>query len=607
MTGAYFRRRQHAMPQKVAAFFLAFVASLAAADPAPLPSQPGELPAASTTADTRTGSSGKTPLQRQPVAAPEAVDLDAAADITISPRSNEFRRELLDHRAKTVDWWLAATAIFLTLFGTLFGIVVAVAGYLSFKRFREIEAEARENVKSCRIYTEEAGKLVGKIKERRDEVESIAKELTAKVVDNDPDEARRAADSVQENPTASPIFLAIADTVQLQQQGNIEKAIEIWHAVAVISEGSDKELSAQAWFSVGYLSQEYKKNSLETAIHAYDQAIRSKSDFSEAYNNRGNAKSSLGRHEEAIADYDEAIRLKSDNAEAYYNRGVTKNNLGRHEEAIADYNETIRLKSDNAEAYNNRGVTKNNLGRHEEAIADYDEAIRLKSDDAEAYNNRGNAKSDLGRHGEAIADYDEAIRLKSDYAEAYNNRGIAKKNLGRHEEAIADYDEAIRLKSEYAKVYYNRGNAKNNLGRHEEAIADYDEAIRLKFDYAEAYNNRGNAKNNLGRHEEAIADYDEVIRLKPDLVEVYNNRGNAKNDLSRHEEAIADYDEVIRLKPDSVKAYYNRGNANAFLNRIDEARQDFETAIILARNAGDETLASDAERALKKLSDEQDP
>ena len=121
-----------------------------------------------------------------------------------------------------------------------------------------------------------------------------------------------------------------------------------------------------------------------------------------------------------------------------------------------------------------------------------------------------------------------------------------------------------------------------------------------------AYNNRGVAKNNLGRHEEAIADYDEAIRLNPDYDYAYNNRGVAKKNLGRHEEAITDYDEAIRLKPDYAMIYNNRGKANITLNRMDKARRDFETAITLARNTGNETLASDAERALKELSDEQD-
>ena len=384
MTGAYFRRRQHAMAQKVAAFFLAFMASLAAADPPPPPSQPGELPVAGTTADTRIGSPGNAPLKRQPVAMQESAGPGVTVDVEILRRFNELRRELLDHRAKTVDWWLAATAIFLTLLG----IVTVIAGYLSFKRFREIEAEARGNVESSRKYAEEARNLVGEIKERRDEVNSLVEGMTAEDVQNDPDEAQRAAKNVRKDPSSSPISQAVAAAVLFQRQGKIEEALEKWRAIAIISEGSDKELAAQAWFSVGYLSQRHKTNAHETAIDAYDEAIRLKPDYATAYSNRGVAKNDLGRHDEAIADYDEAIRLKSDYAEAYSNRGNAKSGLGRHDEAIADHDNAIRLKSDYATAYNNRGVTKSDLGRHEEAIADYDEAIHLKPDSAEAYSNR---------------------------------------------------------------------------------------------------------------------------------------------------------------------------------------------------------------------------
>ena len=95
--------------------------------------------------------------------------------------------------------------------------------------------------------------------------------------------------------------------------------------------------------------------------------------------------------------------------------------------------------------------------------------------------------------------------------------------------------------------------------------------------------------------------------MKPDYAEAYNNRGSAKNDLGRRDEALTDYNEAIRLRPDLAVAYNSRGKMNALLNRTDEARRDFETAVSLARNAGNEALANNAEHALKILSGEQDP
>ena len=308
MTSARSRRRRHAMARKIAAFVLAFMVSIVAADSAPLASRSAESPKAATTADARTGSPGNVPSQRQRAAAPETAGPNVAADIEISRRFNDLRRELLDGRTKTVDWWLTATAIFLTLLG----IIAVVAGYLSFKRFREIEAEARGNVESSRKHAEEARNLVGEIKVRRDEAASLLKGLTAEAVHDDPAKAGRTAESVQGDPTASSIDQAVAAAVLLQREGSIEEAIEKWRAVAVVSEMTDNELSAHAWFSVGYLSQEYKKGTPETVIDAYDKAIRLKPGYPEAYNNRGVAKNNLGRHEEALADYDAAIRLTPD-------------------------------------------------------------------------------------------------------------------------------------------------------------------------------------------------------------------------------------------------------------------------------------------------------
>ena len=364
------------------------------------------------------------------------VQKDTATDVEISRRFNELRRELLDDRAKTINWWLGGAAIFLSLFG----IVAVIAGYFSFERFREIETEAIEYMESSRKHAEDARNLVGEIKADREQAALLVEGLTAKTANDNPSKARKAAESVQEDPSATPISQAIAAALLLQQQGNIEKAIEKWRAIANVMDGINKEAGARAWFSIGYLLYNNKRNDLETVIDAYNEAIRLKPDYVEAYNNRGTVKSDLGQHKEAIADYDEAIRQIPNFLEAYYNRGNSKKDIGRHEEAIADYDQAIRLNSNFSAAYNNRGFVKHSLGRYEEAIADYDQAIRLNSNFSAAYNNRGFVKHSLGRYEEAIADYDQAVRLNSNDAAAYNNRGLVKHNLGRYEEAIADYD-----------------------------------------------------------------------------------------------------------------------------------------------------------------------
>ena len=50
------------------------------------------------------------------------------------------------------------------------------------------------------------------------------------------------------NPDASLVDKAITDAISLQQQGEHKDAIEKWRAIAQISEESDDELAARAWF-----------------------------------------------------------------------------------------------------------------------------------------------------------------------------------------------------------------------------------------------------------------------------------------------------------------------------------------------------------------------
>ncbi len=55
----------------------------------------------------------------------------------------------------------------------------------------------------------------------------------------------------------------------------------------------------------------------DRAIRDYDQAIRLKPDYANAFNNRGNAYADKGEYDRAISDYDQAIRLKPDYAGPY--------------------------------------------------------------------------------------------------------------------------------------------------------------------------------------------------------------------------------------------------------------------------------------------------
>ena len=352
----------------------------------------------------------------EPAAAPPKPAISPTTEVEIQRRFNELKRELLDNRADSIEWWLAVVAIVLTFFG----IVVAIGGFFGIRIFREIVVDARKSA-------EDAKGLVEEIEKNREISENIVGQLTIILSSQEEDSEE---DSKEQ-------------TVEFQEQGSKNEIIEAWRRIAKVAEGSDNNLAARAWFSIGYLLRQQQK--YEEAIDACSEAIRLKPDLARAYNNRGSAKRQLNQYEDAIADYDEAIRLDSNYARAYNNRGSAKRQLRQYEDAIADCDEAIRLNPNYAFAYNNRGNTKRRLGQFEDAITDYDKAIRLKPDLARAYNNRGSAKRRLGQYEDAIADCYEAIRLDPDYARAYYNRGLAHLALDNKIAARSDFEKARDL------------------------------------------------------------------------------------------------------------------------------------------------------------------
>ena len=118
--------------------------------------------------------------------------------------------------------------------------------------------------------------------------------------------------------------------------------------------------------------------------------------------------------EEAMKDYDEAVKLDPRCTEAYNNRGLAKSHMGKHEEAIKDFDQALESDPKTAVAYHSRGITKAEMGRCQEAVEDFSEAIRLKSDEAEFYSNRGksNKKLELGNTKKSEKDFAKARKLK---------------------------------------------------------------------------------------------------------------------------------------------------------------------------------------------------
>jgi len=138
----------------------------------------------------------------------------------------------------------------------------------------------------------------------------------------------------------------------------------------------------------------------QTAVHAYDEAIRHNPDYARAYSNKAAALSSLGEHEESLKVCTKAVKL--------YEAG-----------RVSSVDDAAFRKSGGFEglcaSYCNMVENLNALERFEEAKAYVESARRLNKDHPIILYNFGNTLLKLNQQEAAIAMFDSVIDAGSEY------------------------------------------------------------------------------------------------------------------------------------------------------------------------------------------------
>lgn len=238
------------------------------------------------------------------------------------------------------------------------------------------------------------------------------------------------------------------------------------------------------WFYLG--SELLQAQAWGPAVSAFQEAIRLKPDYADAWSGLAVGHMGLGQDAQAIPFFREALRLKP-GAEAWGNLGQAYHMGRQWMQAIAAYREALRLKPDNATNWKDLGGAYGMVGQHAEAVAAYREAVRLRSNYAEAWYGLGTAYYSLRQHGEAVTALREALRLKPELSDAWMNLGIVYMAQGQAVQGITAFREALRLKPDNANAWFNLGGAYGLQRQYAEAITAHREGLRLKPDDAEAW------------------------------------------------------------------------------------------------------------------------
>jgi tetratricopeptide (TPR) repeat protein len=105
------------------------------------------------------------------------------------------------------------------------------------------------------------------------------------------------------------------------------------------------ETTGQPPEGVPFLPQEVTEQ-MELAVADYTSAVELSPLYAKAYNNRGNARATLGDLEGAVEDYDQALELDGSLDLTYFNRGAIHYQVRNYAAAIVDLEMYLELVPD---------------------------------------------------------------------------------------------------------------------------------------------------------------------------------------------------------------------------------------------------------------------
>ena len=271
---------------------------------------------------------------------------------------------------------------------------------------------------------------------------------------------------------------------------------------------------------------------LEEADLLYRQAISMRSDYTQAYINRGDILLKLNRTKEAQEVYERALFYDNTNPDIYYNLGVVLIEQGRHSQALAYLNKALELDPDHNQALLNSAMLIQETGsshlRHL-AIDRLHRMVDKGHTNERVFFNLGMLSMDEGDAVHAELWFRKAIELKYDFRSALFNLALLLSDNNRPLEAAPFLNQLIKYYPTHTKGLILLGDIYINHLRDLDAAEDcYTKILDMDPKNVQAMHNRcvvmvergqlGQARTCL-QQAHALAPHEDYIKKHLDIVE----------------------------------------------------------------------------------------
>lgn len=222
-----------------------------------------------------------------------------------------------------------------------------------------------------------------------------------------------------------------------------------------------------------------------------------------------------GRLSESIGWFEQALRNRSDWPDAYYELALTWLSSQKAQQAVVCLRQALSLKRDYSQARRTLADLFQAAGHWREAAQEYAELLPSQPNDPVLFQLFGLCCQELGEYQFAEKAYLKTLQFGLDSAELQFNLGATRLKLGRPLEAIACFQNALLKDPLLTLANLGMANAYRQLGDWDSAEICLRREIEINPNCADAAVNLGVVLQERHRVREAIGCYRKAIELNP--------------------------------------------------------------------------------------------
>lgn len=354
------------------------------------------------------------------------------------------------------------------------------------------------------------------------------------------------------------------------QQGRLGNALNEYKKVLNLEHGYNKrESNIDGKETISVIDQ---------AIHEYEEALRLKPDYVEAYIKLACAHAGKGMLDMAIADMKKAISVEHDRMELRIYLGCFYAVKGMFSEALTELREAKKARDCIFENLITDGERYINDGVFDRAIAVAREAIKVYPGNKKAYWLLATAYGKNAETDKAIEICREIISLYPDDIHAYVFLGwiyvqcdLIEEAKGLAEWAILREPGNAEMRALMAFLY-----ASHDLLNEAIAVCNMITESSENNDMIKSY---GWIKGGVPSIEQKFREVMDVLEIKSDYTEAYLCLGWLHSKNGEHEKAVAAFKKAAELTPDSYNTHRYLGNLYVQSGKIKEALDEYYKAL----------------------------